>query len=107
MANTKPDPMARQTPLAGVNRLGLTEYRAGIDRFHASQPNSDLLESIRAYNHDTVDSLAKNAYLWRESECSISAHRLMGMPWSALLTWERLSTLVGLDVDQPVEVLGH
>jgi SAM-dependent methyltransferase len=35
----------------------LTEYRACIDRFNASQDNAELLDGIRSYNDHTVDEL--------------------------------------------------
>jgi SAM-dependent methyltransferase len=37
--------------------LFLAEYRATIDGFNAGQPNTALLEAIRAHNHGIVDQL--------------------------------------------------
>jgi SAM-dependent methyltransferase len=35
----------------------LGAFRASIDRFNASQPNRELLDGIRAYNHEMIDQL--------------------------------------------------
>jgi SAM-dependent methyltransferase len=35
----------------------LSAYRESIDRFNASQPNKEMLDGIRAFNHRTVDDL--------------------------------------------------
>ena len=40
-----------------ASALTLSAYRESIDRFNASQPNKELLDGIRAYNHKIVDNL--------------------------------------------------
>jgi SAM-dependent methyltransferase len=65
-----------ETQLAGFLKQplqSLPEYRAAIDRFNAGQPNRELLDAIRGYNHQVIDSLDRSVGLSRRVLLDVGA----------------------------------
>ena len=53
--------------------LSLAEYRGAIDRFNAGQPNRELLDAIRRYNHQVIDALDRSVGLSRRVLLDVGA----------------------------------
>lgn len=84
----------------------LDAYQAGISAFNASQPNTSLLESIRAYNHSVVDAFNQMRPIEGKVVLDVGASP-HGYALEQALTLGAAAYIgVGLDVDQPVVVSG-
>jgi SAM-dependent methyltransferase len=82
----------------------LTDYVREIERFNASQSNSALLNDIRRYNHQCVDSLSDAVPLRGKRLLEIGASPHGYALERALSKGVSEYVGIGLDVDQPVEV---
>ncbi len=91
-------------PSAEPSGLPLADYVAEIDRFNRSQPNPELLTTIRDYNHQMVDTLDGLAPLRgvRLLDIGASPHGYALERALALGAAEYVG--IGLDVDEPIEV---
>ena len=77
-----------------------------IDELNASQPNKELLDGIRAFNHDTVNELNKVRPLREALVLDIGASPHGYALERALEHGARLYIGVGLDIARPQVVLG-
>jgi SAM-dependent methyltransferase len=82
----------------------LDAYRREIDRFNAGEPNRNLLDAIRQYNHDTIDALNQMRPLEGLSLLDVGAS-----PHGYALEWALTRRAaryvgVGLDVSEPLLV---
>jgi SAM-dependent methyltransferase len=84
----------------------LDEYRREIDRFNASQPNTELLDAIRNYNHVIVGELNKIAPVAGKTVLDVGASP-HGYALEHALTLGVASYVgIGLDVEAPLVVSG-
>jgi SAM-dependent methyltransferase len=97
-----PDP-----PLLAPGVSTLSDYRASIDRFNASQPNQELLDGIRAYNHRIIDDLNAIHPLRGTLLLDIGASPHGYALERALEDGVTLYVGVGLDVSRPERVVGE
>jgi SAM-dependent methyltransferase len=84
----------------------LDEYRGEIDRFNAGQPNHDLLDAIRAYNHTIIDALHAIRPLPDLSVLDLGASPHGYALEHALARGAASYVGIGLDVDDPVCIRG-
>jgi SAM-dependent methyltransferase len=82
----------------------LNDYIAGIDRFNDGQPNTELLNAIRAYNHNMVDELNKLRPLRGKRLLDIGASPHGYALERALQCGVAEYIGIGLDVKEPLEV---
>ena len=96
--------MTRRPSKASASTL--SAYRASIDHLNASQPNEELLDDIRAYNHRMVDRLnairALRGTLLLDVGASPQGYALE----RALEHGVTVYVGVGLDISQPEYVVG-
>lgn len=81
-------------------------YRESIDRFNASQPNKQLLDDIRAYNHRMVDHLNAICSLRGTLVLDIGASPHGYALERALELGATLYVGVGLDISRSKHVVG-
>lgn len=98
------DAQNQPSPESESRRWDLVAYTAEIDRFNRAQPNTDLLDQIRAYNHAMIDALHRARPLKGKRVLDIGASPHGYALERALQLGAEEYVGVGLDVHESIDV---